>query len=113
MSGSAQDVRGLLARDHSTITVVYDRNVNISEGEGESILAGKSFSIVPFAPDPDFVDRFEISAWIRDKCALPGARAALVGLGGVGYVNVRFSGGYSSKVTKQVAASYPIRLHCL
>jgi hypothetical protein len=42
------------------------------------------FSTVPFAPDPDFVDRPEILAWVRDKCAKPGARAALVGLGGVG-----------------------------
>ncbi|KAF1964492.1 hypothetical protein BU23DRAFT_521076, partial [Bimuria novae-zelandiae CBS 107.79] len=41
------------------------------------------FSTVPFAPDPDFVDRPEIVAWVRDKCAGPGARAALVGLGGV------------------------------
>ncbi|KAF1971389.1 hypothetical protein BU23DRAFT_600259 [Bimuria novae-zelandiae CBS 107.79] len=39
------------------------------------------FSTVPFAPDPDFVDRPEIVAWVRDKCAGPGARAALVGLG--------------------------------
>ncbi|KAF2193987.1 TPR-like protein, partial [Zopfia rhizophila CBS 207.26] len=42
------------------------------------------FSTVPFALDPDFVDRPEILAWIRDKCAGQGARAALVGLGGVG-----------------------------
>ncbi|KAF2195357.1 hypothetical protein K469DRAFT_544039, partial [Zopfia rhizophila CBS 207.26] len=42
------------------------------------------FSTVPFARDPDFVDRPEILAWVRDKCAGPGARAALVGLGGVG-----------------------------
>lgn len=42
------------------------------------------FSTIPFAPDPDFVDRPELLAWIRDKCAGPGARAALVGLGGVG-----------------------------
>ncbi|RYP47712.1 hypothetical protein DL768_006248 [Monosporascus sp. mg162] len=48
------------------------------------------FSTVPFAPDPDFIDRPEILAWIRAKCAGPGARAALVGLGGVGYVNVHF-----------------------
>jgi hypothetical protein len=45
------------------------------------------FSTVPFAPDPDFVDRPAIVAWVRDKCAGPGARAALVGLGGVGYVD--------------------------
>ncbi|KAF1812001.1 hypothetical protein P152DRAFT_488337, partial [Eremomyces bilateralis CBS 781.70] len=42
------------------------------------------FSTVPFAPDPDFVDRPDILTWICDKCAGPGARAALVGLGGVG-----------------------------
>ncbi|KAF1812000.1 hypothetical protein P152DRAFT_507770 [Eremomyces bilateralis CBS 781.70] len=42
------------------------------------------FSTVPFAPDPDFVDRPDILAWIHDNCARPGARAALVGLGGVG-----------------------------
>ncbi|CAI9627914.1 unnamed protein product [Alternaria burnsii] len=42
------------------------------------------FSTVPFAPDPDLVDRPAIAAWVRDKCARPGARAALVGLGGVG-----------------------------
>jgi hypothetical protein len=40
--------------------------------------------MVPFAPDPDLVDRPAIAAWVRDKCAGPGARAALVGLGGVG-----------------------------
>ncbi|KAK3201035.1 hypothetical protein GRF29_213g764680 [Pseudopithomyces chartarum] len=42
------------------------------------------FSTVPFPPDPDFVDRPEILVWVRDKCAGPGARAGLVGLGGVG-----------------------------
>ncbi|KAJ8112893.1 hypothetical protein OPT61_g4848 [Boeremia exigua] len=42
------------------------------------------FSTIPFAPDPDFVDRPAILAWVRDKCAGAGARAALVGLGGVG-----------------------------
>jgi hypothetical protein len=47
------------------------------------------FSTVPFAPDSDFVDRPEILAWIRDRCSRPGARAALVGLGGVGYVDIR------------------------
>ncbi|RAO73452.1 uncharacterized protein BHQ10_009464 [Talaromyces amestolkiae] len=42
------------------------------------------FSTIPFAPDRDFVDRPEILEWIHDKCVGPGARAALVGLGGVG-----------------------------
>lgn len=48
----------------------------------------RPFSTVPFAQDPDFVERPEILAWVRDKCAGPGARAALVGLGGVGCVDV-------------------------
>jgi hypothetical protein len=39
---------------------------------------------VPFAPDPDFVDRSDILAWVRQKLDWPGARAALVGFGGVG-----------------------------
>jgi hypothetical protein len=56
-------------------------------------LTGQNHQLAPFstvlcAPDPDFVDRLEILAWVRDKCAAPGARAVLVGLGGVGYVNV-------------------------
>lgn len=43
-------------------------------------------STVPFNEDPNFVGRPSILAWIRKKCAVPGSRAALVGLGGVGYV---------------------------
>ncbi|KAF2993762.1 hypothetical protein E8E13_001760 [Curvularia kusanoi] len=42
------------------------------------------FTAVPFASDPYFVDRPEILAWVRDKCAGPGARATLVGLSGAG-----------------------------
>lgn len=42
------------------------------------------FSTVPFSPDADYVDRPEILAWVYDKCARVGGRAALVGLGGVG-----------------------------
>jgi len=41
------------------------------------------FSNVPFAHDPDYVDRKAISDEIHRKL-VPGARLALVGLGGVG-----------------------------
>jgi hypothetical protein len=62
------------------------------EDQGQAIAGQKRtcepFSTVPFAPDADFVDRPEILAWVRDKCAGSGARAALVGLGGVGYVDI-------------------------
>ena len=45
---------------------------------------GEPFSTVPFGRDPDFVDRPDISSWIREKCAALVTRAAIVGLGGVG-----------------------------
>ncbi|GAB1315236.1 Kinesin light chain 2 [Madurella fahalii] len=40
--------------------------------------------VMPFPPDPEFVDRPDILAWISEKSNLPGARVALVGLGGIG-----------------------------
>ena len=44
-------------------------------------------SNVPFNKDPDFVDRPDILAWIGERCTgTSGARVALVGLGGIGYV---------------------------
>ncbi|KAH8728115.1 hypothetical protein GQ44DRAFT_647501 [Phaeosphaeriaceae sp. PMI808] len=43
-----------------------------------------AFSTIPFAPDPDFVNRPEVLNWVSEKCTHPGGRAALVGLGGVG-----------------------------
>jgi tetratricopeptide (TPR) repeat protein len=65
------------------------REIKSTSGDDRSTIlqknqAAKPFSTVPFAPDPDFVDRPEIITWLRDKCAGRGARAALVGLGGVG-----------------------------
>ena len=98
----------------STRRVKVNRGLNTGN-ELVNILTGHAtqkrepFSTVPFAPDPDFVDRPEILAWIRDKCAGPGSRAALVGLGGVGYVHARSLEFHSSKVIKKVAASHQIR----
>ncbi|KAL5373074.1 hypothetical protein DPSP01_012980 [Paraphaeosphaeria sporulosa] len=39
---------------------------------------------IPFRRDPDFVDRGTLLDQIREKCAAPASRIALVGLGGVG-----------------------------
>ncbi|CAN9445301.1 unnamed protein product [Alternaria alternata] len=39
---------------------------------------------VPFRRDPDFVDRGTLLDQIRQRCAAPASRVALVGLGGVG-----------------------------
>ncbi|KAL2263130.1 hypothetical protein VTK26DRAFT_8100 [Humicola hyalothermophila] len=40
--------------------------------------------VVPFAPDPEFVERPDVMGWLDNKFALHGARVALVGLGGMG-----------------------------
>ena len=56
---------------------------------GRNVVAGPSASggsTVPFRPDPDFVERPDITAWLREHCSQPSSRAALVGLGGIGYV---------------------------
>jgi hypothetical protein len=69
------------------------------------------FSTVPFSRDPDFVDRPDIQAWIHEKCVRPAARAALVGLGGVGYVKRSpFFGASILTRYKKVAAGHPIFL---
>ncbi|OAG09594.1 uncharacterized protein CC84DRAFT_1183887 [Paraphaeosphaeria sporulosa] len=39
---------------------------------------------VPFRSDPDFVDRGTLLDRLRERCAAPASRVALVGLGGVG-----------------------------
>ena len=43
--------------------------------------------MVTFSQDPNFVDRPDIVAWIRENCVGLASRAALVGLGGVGQVD--------------------------
>jgi hypothetical protein len=39
---------------------------------------------VPFRRDADFVERGTLLDQIRERCAAPASRVALVGLGGVG-----------------------------
>ena len=43
------------------------------------------FSNIPFLRDPDYVDRQSLLDQIHEKLSMPASRAALVGLGGVGY----------------------------
>jgi hypothetical protein len=40
--------------------------------------------LVPFRRDPDYVDRGTLLDELRERCAEPASRVALVGLGGVG-----------------------------
>ncbi|KAK4097639.1 hypothetical protein N658DRAFT_569223 [Parathielavia hyrcaniae] len=42
------------------------------------------FATIPFSRDPDFVNRGDILSQIEQRCSVPAARVALVGLGGVG-----------------------------
>lgn len=44
-------------------------------------------STVPLSLDPDYIDRPELRNEIFAKMSARGARAALVGLGGTGYVS--------------------------
>ncbi|KAF2462817.1 uncharacterized protein BDR25DRAFT_386033, partial [Lindgomyces ingoldianus] len=46
----------------------------------------KPLAVIPFSRDADFIERSELFDQIQTKCAAPGSRTALVGLGGVGYV---------------------------
>ncbi|KAF2205150.1 TPR-like protein [Delitschia confertaspora ATCC 74209] len=78
------DGRYVIAGTHTAAGGTTNFNINYHSGQDRSIQKPKPFSTLPFAQDPDFVDRPEILGWIRDKCAKPGSRAALVGLGGIG-----------------------------
>jgi hypothetical protein len=44
----------------------------------------KPCAVLPFSRDADFVQRGALLDQIDQKCAVPGSRTALVGLGGVG-----------------------------
>ncbi|KAF2818103.1 hypothetical protein CC86DRAFT_414212 [Ophiobolus disseminans] len=78
------DGRIVIPATHTAAGGTTNFNLSYPSADEGSARPRKPFSAVPFAPDPDFVDRPEILAWVRDKCANPGARAALVGVGGVG-----------------------------
>ncbi|KAI1157269.1 hypothetical protein F5B18DRAFT_261410 [Nemania serpens] len=68
---------------------IFDIHMPLIYGEGEDHACYQKqqcepFSTVPFARDPNFVDRPEILAWINEKCDGPATRVALVGIGGIG-----------------------------
>jgi nucleoside phosphorylase/tetratricopeptide (TPR) repeat protein len=55
--------------------------------------------VLPLPPDPEFVDRPDILAWLSEKSTLPGARVALVGLGGIGKSQLAIQ--FAHRVRKQ------------
>lgn len=60
-------------------------DLKIGKAEDLSIAHDPHF-VVPFPPDPDFVNRSDIWTWMEMQYAGPGIRFALVGFGGFGYV---------------------------
>jgi hypothetical protein len=44
----------------------------------------RPFVTIPFARDPDFVNRGDVLDQVHQRCSEPAGRVALVGLGGVG-----------------------------
>jgi hypothetical protein len=71
--------RNVFARTH----ISENMNVNIHE-PSRPPQRREPFSIVPFLPDPDFIERTNVATWLHDTLTPPGSRAAFVGLGGVG-----------------------------
>jgi len=53
-------------------------------GSNEARIAPHPSAVLPFGRDSDFVERGEVLNEIDRKCAQPGSRTALVGLGGIG-----------------------------
>ncbi|USP74607.1 hypothetical protein yc1106_01881 [Curvularia clavata] len=78
------DGRFVIPGTHTAAGGTTNFHFSCPPAQKHSVWTREPFSTVPFAPDPDLVDRPAIAAWVRNKCAGPGARAALVGLGGVG-----------------------------
>lgn len=58
--------------------------LSLSTTEDASI-SRKPHRVVPFPPDPDFVQRPDLWRWIKDQYSEPARRMALVGMGGFGY----------------------------
>lgn len=66
--------------------VVY---INYDHGASRTISTKEPFSNVPYALDPDHIDRPEIMTWLHHKLTSSEAprRAVLYGLGGIGYAS--------------------------
>ncbi|KAM0714640.1 hypothetical protein Q7P37_009938 [Cladosporium fusiforme] len=66
-------------------------------------------STVPFPRDPDYIHREQLVTKIRHKLSVPGARVALVGLGGVGKSQLAIE--YAHQVRQESPETWVLWLH--
>ncbi|KAJ6025063.1 hypothetical protein N7540_005860 [Penicillium herquei] len=66
-------------------------------------------STVPFARDPDFVNRITLLNQIHEKSSVPGSRIALVGLGGAGKSQLAIE--YTYRVRSESPATWVFWVH--
>ncbi|KAJ5560233.1 hypothetical protein N7513_002632 [Penicillium frequentans] len=69
----------------------------------------KPLSTVPFARDPDFINRITLLNQIHEKSSVPGSRIALVGLGGVGKSQLAIE--YTYRVRSESPAKWVFWVH--
>ncbi|KAH8659344.1 hypothetical protein BGZ60DRAFT_456926 [Tricladium varicosporioides] len=84
-------------------------NVTINGSRQNLPQQPEPFSTVPFLPDPDFVERPDITTWLQDELNLPGRRAALIGLGGVGKSQLAIQ--YAYQIRQQSPSTYVFWVH--
>ncbi|KAH7016729.1 P-loop containing nucleoside triphosphate hydrolase protein, partial [Ilyonectria destructans] len=72
--------------DQTTILLdIQQRIEDVSlQPERDGSMARKPCFSLPFERDPDFVDRPDVMAWIKERYTSPVGRMALVGMGGFG-----------------------------
>ncbi|KAL9572088.1 hypothetical protein ACKAV7_003805 [Fusarium commune] len=78
----SKEVSGIISnleRHEQTITL----SLQIDQTSDASIVRKHCFT-VPFERDPDFVDRPDILAWLKEQYTRPAGRMAVVGMGGFG-----------------------------
>lgn len=61
-------------------------NYHFANRPGPVTAISKPYSDIPHPSGPDYIDRPIITDWLQKKLNKSSSRAALVGLGGVGYV---------------------------
>lgn len=61
-------------------------NINFDSRTRPFTAISKPFQDLPYHSGPDYIDRPIVSSWLQDNLRQCPSRAALFGLGGIGYV---------------------------